>query len=59
VKKKKRVKDAEDRKNPRRRVLRSIEDREMDDELRHLDDDLFEWPEVDELTIGADDDWLA
>jgi hypothetical protein len=31
----------------------------MDDELRHLDDDLFEWPEVDELTIGADDDWLA
>lgn len=54
----KRRKDAEDRRNPRRRALRSIEDREWSEESKHLDDDLSEWPEDDGIAEDTEDDWL-
>jgi hypothetical protein len=58
VKRKKRKRETEDGRNPRRRALRSIEDREWDEESKHLADDLSEWPEEDGIAEDSEDDWL-
>ena len=58
VKKKSRKREAEDRRNARRRALRSIEDKEWDEESRHLDDDLSELPEDNRISEEAEDEWL-
>jgi len=58
VKKKTRRREAEDRRSSRRRALRSIEEREWEEESRHLDDDLSEWPEDNGIAEETEDDWL-
>lgn len=58
MKRKKRRRDSEDRRSLKRRALRDIEDREWDEEFRHLDDYLSEWPE-DEGVPEAEEDWVA
>lgn len=59
MKRKIRRRDAEDRGNPRRRALRSIEDREWDEESKHLDDDVSELPEDDGIAEDLEDDGLS
>lgn len=54
-----RRRDAEDRGSPRRRALRSIEEKEWDEESKHLDDDLSEWLEDDGIAEDTEDDWLS
>jgi hypothetical protein len=58
VKRNKLRKEAEDRRKPRRRALRDIEDREWDEESKHLDDDLSELLEGDGIAEDMEDDWL-
>jgi hypothetical protein len=58
VKRNKPRKEAEDRRKPRRRALRDIEDREWDEESKHLDDDLSELLEGDGIAEDMEDDWL-
>jgi hypothetical protein len=59
VKTNRRRRDAEDRGSPRRRALRSIEEKEWDEESKHLDDDLSEWLEDDGIAEDTEDDWLS
>jgi hypothetical protein len=56
VKRKKQKRDAEDRRNLKRRALRVIEDREWDEEIKHLDDDESEWPEEEEVPEDSGED---
>ena len=58
MKAKKRKRDAEDRRNLRRRTLRDIQDREWEEESRHMDDDVSEWPDGEEILEEVEDDWL-
>ena len=59
MKRKKQTRDAEGRRNPRRRALRNIEDREWEGESRHLEEELSDWPEDEGTTEDSDDDWLS
>ena len=56
MKAKKRKREAEDRRDLRRRTLRDIQDREWEEESRHLDDDLSELPDDEGIVEDADDD---
>jgi hypothetical protein len=59
MKRKKPRSDSEDRRNQRRRALRSIEDREWDEESKHLDEELSDWLEEEEMVLDSDADWTA
>jgi hypothetical protein len=49
LKPKRQRRDGEDRRNLKRRALRDIEDREWDEEYRHLDEETPELPDEDGL----------
>jgi hypothetical protein len=58
MKRKKQSRDADGRRNPRRRALRDLEDREWEGESRHLDEELSDWPGDETICKDSDDDNL-